>query len=94
MVQAELQNGRWAMLGVAGILFTAVRRACDDVPHPPTCGALYPRLAAFSLGHPSHALHSLNADSYETTRCHNVHHAPACIPPLTPRLLPLPHPRS
>ena len=26
MVQAELQNGRWAMLGVAGILFTAVRR--------------------------------------------------------------------
>jgi hypothetical protein len=25
MVQAELQNGRWAMLGVAGILFTAVR---------------------------------------------------------------------
>jgi hypothetical protein len=26
MVQAELQNGRWAMLGVAGILFTAVSR--------------------------------------------------------------------
>ena len=24
MVQAELQNGRWAMLGVAGILFTSV----------------------------------------------------------------------
>ncbi|KAI8468647.1 MAG: light-harvesting complex I protein [Monoraphidium minutum] len=24
MVQAELQNGRWAMLGVAGILFTAL----------------------------------------------------------------------
>jgi hypothetical protein len=25
MVQAELQNGRWAMLGVSGILFTSVR---------------------------------------------------------------------
>lgn len=32
-VQAELQNGRWAMLGVAGILFTSLaRRAGADLP--------------------------------------------------------------